>query len=571
MRIKIIYILIIAGFMVLVLDLFYMQMVKGPQYYRLSTNNRIRVVPLEGYRGQIRDCNGVLLAANRPSYDVMVTPQDISDKDQLFGFLSDTLKIEQSKLEKTYANKKFTPFAPVPVVEDIKKSQAIVLEENRYLYPSLTVHQNFRRVYPLGKTAAHVLGYVGKINRAKYERFQEYGYSQKSIIGYSGVEEYYDSYLKGDQGGLQIEVNSRGRQVRILSIKEPTKGRDISLTIDSRMQKMAEDALGEKRGSIIIMDQKNGEILVMANAPAYDPNVFLDRDKQKEMATLFRSQRAPMLNRAIGGEYPPGSVFKAVMAIAGLDAKKISSGAQIHSDGYYDLGGIRFGCTAPPGMYNMSESLAHSCNVYYYKLGLKLGPELIHQYAQMFGLGQKTHIDLPHEKTGRVPSPRERMLRERQRWYKGHTLNFSIGQGDMLTTPLQLVYMMAIVANEGDIVQPHLLKSVSGDETERFKTKRSVNIKKQIFTDVKQGLRAAVSDYAGTAHFLDLPGLYIAGKTGTAQSAPNKDHHAWFVGSIDSDDRDLVFCVFLEYGGSSHNATLIARQMLMDMQDQKLL
>ncbi|MFT7539036.1 MAG: penicillin-binding protein 2, partial [Lysobacterales bacterium] len=446
-----------------------------------------------------------------------------------------------------------------------------VLEENRFRFPSLIIHKSFKRNYPHDKSAAHVLGYVGKINRAKYERFQEYGYSQQSIIGYSGVEEYYDSYLKGEQGGVQVEVNSRGKQVRILSIKDPAQGQDITLTIDKSLQVMSEKLLGQKRGAIIMMDLDSGEILTMASAPSYDPNVFLDKTKSKQVTALFKSKRAPLLNRTIRGAYPPGSVFKIPMALAGLDTRKITKDSLVESKGYFDLGGIRFGCTAPPGKYNLNESLAHSCNVYYYKLGLRLGPELINEYAKRFGLGELTHIDLPHEKKGQMPSPRQRMLKKRQRWYKGHTLNYSIGQGDALTTPMQLVHMMAIVANDGKVVQPHLLRAVSGEKVEPVKYSKNLKIKKKHFESVQKGMRSAVTDYAGTAHFLDLKDLYVAGKTGTAQSSPGKEHHAWFVGFVNNDKMNFAFCIFLEHGGSSHNATLLARQLLMEMKETKFL
>ncbi|MFT5170195.1 MAG: penicillin-binding protein 2 [Candidatus Omnitrophota bacterium] len=571
MRLKIIRILIIIGFIVITLELVYVQMIRGPYYYRLSTNNRIRVVPLEGYRGRIYDRNGLLLADNRVSYDVMVTPQDIEDRDELFNFLSDALSLDSKKLHRSYLNKKFAPFAPVTLVEDVDKKKAIVLEENRFRFPSLIIHKSFKRNYPHDKSAAHVLGYVGKINRAKYERFQEYGYSQQSIIGYSGVEEYYDSYLKGEQGGVQVEVNSRGKQVRILSIKDPAQGQDITLTIDKSLQVMSEKLLGQKRGAIIMMDLDSGEILTMASAPSYDPNVFLDKTKSKQVTALFKSKRAPLLNRTIRGAYPPGSVFKIPMALAGLDTRKITKDSLVESKGYFDLGGIRFGCTAPPGKYNLNESLAHSCNVYYYKLGLRLGPELINEYAKRFGLGELTHIDLPHEKKGQMPSPRQRMLKKRQRWYKGHTLNYSIGQGDALTTPMQLVHMMAIVANDGKVVQPHLLRAVSGEKVEPVKYSKNLKIKKKHFESVQKGMRSAVTDYAGTAHFLDLKDLYVAGKTGTAQSSPGKEHHAWFVGFVNNDKMNFAFCIFLEHGGSSHNATLLARQLLMEMKETKFL
>ena len=222
MRIKIIRIVFSISFIMIVIGLFYVQAIRGQYYYDLSVNNRIRIVPLEGWRGNIKDRNGKILADNRISYDVMITPQEIKNIKDLFEFLSKTLNVDKEKLINIYRRKKFTPFAPVIVAKDIDKMQAIVIEENKYLFPSLFVQESYQRIYPFNKVGAHVLGYVDKVNRYKIERFKEYGYSFRSTMGYSGVEEYYDSYLKGQEGGLQIEVNSQGKQVRLLSIKQPT-------------------------------------------------------------------------------------------------------------------------------------------------------------------------------------------------------------------------------------------------------------------------------------------------------------------------------------------------------------
>jgi len=280
---------------------------------------------------------------------------------------------------------------------------------------------------------------------------------------------------------------------------------------------------------------------------------------------------SPFLNRATKGLFPPGSVFKVPVALCGLDSQKIIPHTTFSCPGYHEVGGIRFGCTHAHGPQNLIQSLSHSCNVYYYHLGMTLGANLIARYARMLGLGKLTHIDLPYEKTGYVPSRRQGLLYGRRRWYTGDTLNLSIGQGDVLTTPLQLIRMMGIVANEGVEVQPHVIQKVSGVPVEKYDFKRQLKIDLEAFRTVKKGLRAAVVDYSGTAHVLDVKGLTVAGKTGTAQTSRRREHHAWFVGYAQNRNKKIAICVFLEYGGSSQNACLLARQLLVHMQKQGVL
>jgi len=301
MRIKIVRIIIIGLFLTIALNLIYIQVIRGRYFYHLSTNNRIRIVPLEGWRGKIKDRNGTVLADSRVAYNVMVAPQDINDRQELFRFLGNVLEVDQKIIEKRYLRKKQAPFAPVVVAEDIPRNKAIILEESKYRFPNLIVQEGFKRSYPLNKNSAHILGHVSKINRARRERFKEYGYSPASIVGYAGVEEYYDDFLKGGEGGIQIEVNSRGHQVRMLSLKEPTKGQDIVLAIDSNIQQIAIDSLEGATGVIVVMDMDNGEILGMISSPAYDPNIFVDISKQRQLSGLFADSRAPFFNRAIKG------------------------------------------------------------------------------------------------------------------------------------------------------------------------------------------------------------------------------------------------------------------------------
>lgn len=573
MRIKIIRLIIILMFLVIVGELFYAQGIRGGRYYNLSQNNSIRVVPLEAPRGRILDRNGEVLADNRHSYNLTITPQAVRDTKKTFQFLSHVLDIDEKSLIKKYQQKKITPFTPVVVYEDILKPKAIVIEENKYRFPSLFIQESFRRIYPKGASSAHVLGYVGKIDESRMRRIKEreYGFSPQSMIGYSGVEEYYDDYLQGEPGGLQIEVNNKGQQVRLLSIKQPKKGDDIMLTIDSQIQQAAMELIQDKIGSVIVMDLENGEILGMVNSPAYDPNWFVNPEDQRKVSALFSQPFSPLLNRAIKGLFPPGSVFKIPVAIAALDTHKITPNTSFTCTGSYDLGGRSFGCTHTHGVQNLIEGIAHSCNVYFYNVGRIIGEERIHHYARLLGLGSLTNIDLPYEEAGFVPSRAKRLLSGGGGWYLGDTLNLSIGQGDTLVTPMQLVRMMATVASDGFEVQPHVIKSINNNPVVASSAGRQLRIDKNVFRTVQRGLRAVVSDEAGTAHDLDLPGVFVAGKTGTAQSSGSQATHAWFVGYAKGRERNIVFCVFLEHGGSSQNASAISRDLLLRLQQSGIL
>ncbi len=565
MRIKIIRFVIIGLFCGLVADLFYVQALKGNYYFRLSENNMIRVVPLEGWRGKIIDRNGTVLADNRRAYNVMVMGQEIKNSEEIFDFLSKVLKVSSKKLKKRYFQRKTAPFIPVIIAKNISSEKAIIIEENKYRFPGIFVEEGYKRFYPFGENSAHVLGHVNKVNRAKIKKFKEYGYSPDSMTGYSGVEEYYDAYLRGEDGGLQIEVNSRGKQVRLLSLKDPSKGQDIVLTVDKDIQQAAMDVLQGKTGSIIVMDTSNGEVLAMTNAPSFNPNYFLEQKFQKQMTRLFSDSRAPLLNRSISGQYPPGSVFKIPVALGGFDSREINRRTTHVCKGKYQLGNMNFGCTHVHGSQNLIESIAHSCNVYYYKLGQAMGAEKIGYYARMLGLGDLTNIDLPFEKKGRIPNRKQGLLSKKRRWYTGDTLNMSIGQGDVLTTPIQLVYMMSTILRDGVMVQPHLIYSIGGYRVNQFDAVQKLKINQEALDEVKKGMRATVTDYAGTAHVLNLREVYVAGKTGTAQTGKDKEHHAWFVGYAKGEKKDIAFCVFLEHGGSSLNACLLAKEFLLKL------
>ncbi|MDP8265467.1 MAG: penicillin-binding protein 2 [Candidatus Aceula meridiana] len=571
MRLKIIRLVIASFFVVLGLGLIYLQIIQGQHYYNLSVNNRIRVVPIEGIRGRILDRNGIILADTRVSFDVFVVPQELEKEKEMFVFLSKTLDVDQKELEKTYKKKMIAQFVPVAIAQDISRDKAIVLEEHKFRFPGLIIQLGAKRDYPLKSIGAHVLGYVGKMSPSKKIKFKEYGYAIPKITGYSGIEEYYDSFLKGKDGGLQVEVNHRGEQVRLLGMRTPVRGQDMTLTIDSRIQKIAADCISKYIGSIVVLDLDSGEVLGMVNSPSFDPNVFVKASESNKRAKLFSDPKAPMLNRAIGGQYPPGSVFKIPLAIAALDSGKITANSTFSCNGFYSLGRRRFRCSHSHGMQNFTEAIAHSCNVYFYNVGLILGAQKIREFAHLFGLGMRTDIDLPYEEKGLIPDPDNYYKRAKRRWSKGDTLNFSIGQGDVLVTPLQVVNMMATVARDGKEIPPRLLKSAADIKKVQGYLERDINIPKPYFDLVKGGAKAAIADYAGTARVLYMKDLLVMGKTGTAQTSGKKKTHAWFAGFCPETKRKIVFCVFLEHGGSSYNACRVAKELLQSMKKQNIL
>lgn len=571
MRIKIFRIICSATLVIWGLHLFFLQIIQGRLYHNLSVNNRIRVIPIEGLRGRILDRNGIVLAENRLAFDVSVIPQDVEDADELFEYLSKVLKVDKKILYQEYQRRKVTPFAPVVVVEDVEPRMAMVLEENRFRFPGLYVQENFRRQYPFREIGAHVLGYVGKISDEQMEELQEYGYTPQSLVGYSGIERFYDRYLRGQEGGIQIEVNSRGQQVRLLGLRQLARGRDIELTIDQRVQSLATEALVNRRGTIIVMDMETGEILAMQSSPAFDPNAFTDEKKQAQARLYFADESAPLLNRAIKGLYPPGSVFKVIVATAGIMSERLTPKTSFFCPGYATLGRRVFRCSHVHGMQDLIQALAHSCNVYFFNAGDKIGPDIVHKYARLYGLGAMTQVDLPFEEKGAVASRVERRMKKNQGWYRGDTYNFSIGQGDTLLTPIQVLRMMTTVGRRGREVQPHLLRAISGQRMVKLSTVRSLPISDRTFDILHDGLRKAVSDPAGTAKILDIKGFEVFGKTGTAQSVPGKDNHAWFVGWNTTGKIKISFCVFLEYGGSSYNACLVTRELLEGMRGEGII
>jgi penicillin-binding protein 2 len=402
---------------------------------------------------------------------------------------------------------------------------------------------------------------VGKVDEQRMREIQAYGYSPDEPVGYAGIEERYDGELRAEPGGRQIQVNSRGQQVRLLSVREPAEGRDVVLTVDQSIQQAAYQALEGRRGAVVALDPATGEVLALVSSPAFDPNDFAQRDDRSRAAGYLRDKDAPLINRAVAGQFPPGSVFKIPVSLAGLQERKFKPTDSFNCPGYFDLGNRHFSFPHAFGRQDFIQAMGHSANEYFFHIGLALGPDLIARHAVLLGLGERTGIDLPYEVKGVIP--RRGAFAQ---WFAGDTANMSIGQGYVLTTPVQVARMMAVVENEGRFVDPYVTASVGGVDAARAQVPRRVSLRPEVWDVVKQGLRAVVKMETGTAHVLDIPGLEIYGKTGTAQAGAGKSDHAWFAGVSKTAQRKFVFVVFLEHGGSSANAALAAKNMLEILQ-----
>ncbi|MDD5019355.1 MAG: penicillin-binding protein 2 [Candidatus Omnitrophica bacterium] len=556
---------LLACFCLLLFGLASVQLVGGGRYYELGLKNTIRLIPEEPYRGRILDRNQEVIVDNILSFDAVMIPQEVSDKDRVLRRLADILSMDVDEIAARYERGYLNPFTPVVIAEGVSKSVAIRLEEERLEMPGVAVELNSRRLYPFGTTAAHVIGYLGEIDRGRITRLKEYGYDIKDKVGYGGIEERLDIYMRGQKGGRQIEVDNRGRQVRLLGYKPPVPGEDVTLTIDLELQQIADGLLNGRKGAVVVMDVRTGEILVLSSAPAFDPNVFVDRRDRRAMNHYLTSEDAPLFNRAIRGQSPPGSVFKIVTAAAAMrENKKFTPAASFVCHGQMKIGNRFFKCWSTHGTQDFYAAMAHSCDIYFYELGLMAGPDQLTHTAKEFGLSEPTGIDLPREASGFIPSRIWKRLTRFEGWYDGDTANFSIGQGFVLTTPLQLARMMAVVANGGYLPTPHVTKAVAGREVPAAAAK-PVRISREHLERIRTSLRFPVSQENGTARMLNIAGLDICAKTGTAQ-VYGEESHGWVAGFFPFKNPRYAFCVFLENAGSGSYAVILARDLFREAQ-----
>lgn len=553
----------IVSFFILIVGLVYYQVVKGEYFSTRAYSNYIRLIPQEAPRGLIFGRKGKTLIKNALQFQVSLFSSGEDEK--VFESVAKTLGVEVKLLKKNYAHNFTAPFVSTVIYSTTNREKILRLQEKDL--PDMVIKPKAKRLALMPYSASHIVGFTRKLSQENVF-LKKYGYIMQEEIGYSGIERAYDNYLRGKHGGVQLEVDSQSQIVNLLSEKLPIKGKDIYTTVDAEIQNIAYESLKNYRGCIILMHSESGKIISLVSSPSFNINAYTaEKDYFKKIA---RRKSRPLLNRAIQGEYPPGSVFKIVVALASLQEKKVSSHTAFFCKGAFKLKNASFRCWHTHGRLDIKGAIAQSCNVYFYNLGLALGEKSLNYYARLLGLGSATGIDLPFEKKGFVPTKEWKKKVLRERWYQGDSINFSIGQGYLLVTPIQMAKVINFFASRGYLIQPHLVNRIGDVQISLRKKDLLANIEAKNIDAINQGLRAAVKDKEGTAHILEALKLNIAGKTGTAQVAGRKAH-GWFAGFFPFERPEYVIVVMLENVGSSFEACRIARSFLSTLKERNLL
>src|SRR5579884_215461 len=543
---------LIAGLLaILALRLWQVQIVQGDYFLRLSQEHGLRVTSIPAPRGLIVDRRGRPIAATRPAFTVAVLPMEMRHPREEVPLLARLLALDPQDVTRRLAASRDRPFEPVRLRRDVPKEVVAAVEESRMDLPGVLVEIEPVRQYIYRDLAAHLLGYLGEISDAELRSLRAQGYGPGELIGKDGIERAYDRYLRGRNGQIQVEVDAQGRPFRTLGTVPAVPGDTVVLGLDLDVQRAAEAALGDRAGAVVAMDPANGAIVAMVSHPAFDTDLFSAGITRAAWSSLLRDPRQPLIDRAIQGGYPTGSVFKIVTASAALDLGLVNPDTRFYCPGFYNLGGHIFHDHEAHGHLNFLDAIAQSCNVVFWTVSRPVGPEHLAAYARMFGLGQRTGIDLPQESRGVVPDPGWKRRVYRQPWYAGDTLNTAVGQGYVLATPLQVARMLAAVANGGELVTPHVVtevRSPEGQVVARIAPPSAgrVRVSAQTMAVLQAGLAAVVT--RGTASSIQIPGLAVAGKTGTAEN-PHGKPHAWFAGYAPADAPRLVVVAIVENAG----------------------
>ncbi|MDI6686821.1 MAG: penicillin-binding protein 2 [Desulfobacterales bacterium] len=579
---------VIAVFVMLICRLFYLQIIEGEELRRLSENNCIRLQSIDPPRGLIYDRNGILLVDNRPSFDLSIILKDAKPISHTIEKLSEYIKTTPEDLMSQIKKcKGISVYKPFLLKRDIGRNALAVINAHKYELPGVEVNVRPKRHYIYRHTAAHLIGYLSKINSDELKSGKYPLCNSEDFIGKFGIEKAYKSYLRGERGGRQVEVNATGQIVRVLKTVNASPGHNIYLTIDLKLQQKAEKLLEGKAGAVVAMDPATGEILALASSPSFDQNSFVNGMSHKQWNALVSNRFMPMINKALQGEYPPASIYKIVTAIAGMEEGIINKDTIFYCQGHYKFGDRDFRCWKKTGHGNVDivTALAESCDIFFYRVGQKLGVDRLAWYANACGLGSATGINLDNETSGLVPTAAWKKRRTGAAWQQGETLSIAIGQGYNLVTPLQVLVLTSAVANGGVRHKPLILKTVETVEGETiddgFYTKREITGKlpasRQTLDIVKKGLWQAVNTEKGTATIARIDGINISGKTGTAQVVGRKENetsdeqdvashlksHAWFVAFAPSEDPQIAVSVIVEHGGhGSSTAVPIARELI---------
>ena len=585
--------LLIAGLAAIVLTsivlyrYFDLQVTRHQDFATHSDNNRVHVRPAAPSRGLIYDRNGELLADNRPSYSLSIIRERSEDLEQLLLQISSLIDISSDDIERFEKRlKRRKPYERTPLRFNLSEQERGILAVNSYRLDGAEVTARLTRFYPNGELFAHVIGYVGRINERESQQIDSVAYSGTDSIGKIGLEKYYEDRLLGAVGTEHVETNARGRVMRILENVSPLPGTNLTVHLDSNLQRVAHKAFKDDRGALVAIDIKTGGILSMVSAPSYDPNLFVSGISQTNYDQLLQSSDRPLFDRAIRGQYPPGSTIKPLFGLIGLHNNSISMDYSIEDPGYFFMEGIE----RPWRDHNskrgghgkgvdLAKAIIESCDVFFYKMSVKTGIDLLSSYSEMFGLGNLTGIDMPGERPGIMPSREWKQGAKQEAWFNGDTINVSIGQGFMLTTPLQLAVMSARIASKGKLLKPQLVKSIDGVATQPVEVRESINMSDEYWDYVHKAMRDVVHSPRGTAKGISNGLNYeIAGKTGTAQvisisaeeeydsSKIDKSQwdHALFVAFAPIDDPQIAVGLIVENGEHGSSAAAPIARLVID-------
>jgi penicillin-binding protein 2 len=579
-RLAVILILVACGF--ILARLYYLQVLKGSKYVELSINNRIRVTTIPAPRGIVFSKKKELLVSNNPSFDLNLIPQDTPDPNAVLDKLATLLILNKKLLQKKIVGQRGRPpFEPVTLKKELPWEEMSLVLSHKMDLPGISIDVIPKRQYFADNFAPHVFGFLGEIDRNEMAKYPPGVYRQGDLIGKFGIEKWGEPYLRGEKGGLQTEVDAFGNRQKILAEIEPTGGCNLVVTLDVNLQKTAEAQLADKVGAVVAM-KPTGEVLALASSPGFDASLFARGIDYDEWSKLTANPLHPLLNRAIQTAQPPGSVFKIITALAALEEKVIDPSEQIFCPGYYTLGNTTFRCwkKGGHGSVAMHDAIVRSCDTYFYTVGQRLGIDRIHKYATLFGLGEKTGIELDNEKSGLIPSEAWKKKKLNVPWQKGETCSVAIGQGYVQTTPLQIATFFCAVANGTFVPRPRLVEEVHCDadnsKTPKVAEKiRDLHVSPKTLSFIREALMGVVHDPTGTATRVKIDGLTIGGKTGTAQVVSRRlasggedspwkyRDHAWFVCMAPVEKPECVVAVFLEHGGHGGSAAgPIAREIV---------
>ena len=571
---------------VLIARLYYLQIIQYDYHSTLSENNRVHVQPIPPTRGLIFDRNGVIVADNRPSFSLSMTRERAGNWQEVLDTIVEVLDLtadDRALFEKRMRQGR-RPFEPVPILFELNEEQIARVAVNQFRLPGVEVVAQLVRHYPQGAHFAHSVGYVGRINEKELKTLDPVNYSGTHHIGKTGIERFYEDALHGQVGYEEVETNARGRVLRVLKRTDPKPGKDIVLSLDIKLQEAAEAALGGRRGAVVALDPRTGEVLAMVSQPSFDPNLFVTGISFKAYAELRDSIDRPLFNRVLRGLYPPGSTIKPAVAIAGLDSGVVNASSRVFDPGYYQLPNYdhkyRNWNRSGDGWVDLDTAIMRSNDTYFYDLAHKMGIDRLSSYMYKFGIGQRVSLDMFEESAGLMPSREWKRATRRQAWFPGETLILGIGQGYMQATPLQLAQATALIANKGVWNRPHLAKTIEGLPPVDDNPMEDIVLRdKSDWAKVTHGMEQVMHNARGTARKAAAGAQYrIAGKSGTAQVVAIKQgekydrnklqerhrDHALFVAFAPAEAPKIVVSVMVENGESGSGVAAPVVRQIMD-------